>query len=118
MAVDMAAARPPVIPPVIDPAVLPIVHQTAAGAGSVLASFTGGLAVGGVVVGIFAGLATVTSLVIFAFVTIRSARRDRDQEIRDAEKRGEDRQKQWTDYYKDLAEGHLRLPPIPGDGDA
>lgn len=90
---------------------LPAIPQAAAAAGSIVASVTGGIALGGAVVGILAGIATVFSLVIFAWVTVRKSRRDYEQEIRDAEQRGEDRQREWTDYYKALAGGQFPQAP-------
>lgn len=96
---------------------MPALTRVAAGAGSIVASITSGLALGGVVVGILAGMATVVTLVIFVWATVHSARRDRDKELDDAEAKGakaaEERLLPWLNYWKDQAQGRERTPPDP-----
>lgn len=110
---DAVIERAPVIPPVASFVVATTVKQGAAASGSILASITSGIAVGGALIGIAAGIATVISLVIFATVTVKKGRRDYEQEMRDAEARGEDRQKEWTEYWKAMYLSRQSVPVEP-----
>lgn len=99
----------------------PTPGQFLSGAGFVVTATTSGSSISGnQLIGVITGVCAVITLVVLVITTSRKnsndrikAERDYDREIREAEERGERRQKVWTQYYKDLAEGKISRQPPP-----
>jgi hypothetical protein len=93
---------------------LSFASRAVSGAGYVVGSGVSGIALAGALVGALTGFAALGSLAVYIVMSRRQIRAEYAEEIARAEARGKAEQKEWTDYWKAIATGRLRLPPQPG----
>jgi hypothetical protein len=83
---------------------LPSVARAVTGSGAVVTGAISGLAVGGEVAGLFAGLATVAMLFLGIVASNRKNRQDYAAEIASAKAEGVAEQQRWTEQERERAD--------------